>query len=139
MKKTLISSFVIINILISNTIYAAPLTPMPYGGVVVIDRNNNCTETDFAAIDNTDISRGDSLVAALNHVRTGNGNIDGDLGLSNQSIYISQGIFNIGTSTIDLTSSIFRIITEGGYRESNHNRRYIDEKSKKFKQYAWIW
>lgn len=113
MKKQILSIVLIFTISLSNITLAAPLTPMPYGGAVVIDRNNGCAETDFAADADTDLSRGNALINALNHVKTGNGNIDGDLGSSNQSVYVSTGTFNIGTTTINLSSTIFRIITEG--------------------------
>ena len=104
MYRIFISISCIISLCVQTTAYAFVPGSMPNGGVAVIN-SSDCTETDYPASSNTNIDRGNALMSAVNAIKTGG---DSGLGLSNQSVYLTPGIFDIGSNYIDLS--------EGGIR-----------------------
>ncbi len=120
MKRFLLIFYIIFILCFNTIIYAAPITPMPNGGVVIVNRVN-CAQTDFPAEENTNISRGQALMSALRSIQTS----DNPLVFSNRSIYLSPGLFDIGTSTIDLSSLINIFITEGDEENPTTTEEFV--------------
>ena len=88
---------------------SASQTPMPYGGVVVIN-NDTCTETDYPSLADTDTARGDQLLNAVSDIKNGG---EFNLGLSNQTIYLTAGTFDIGANKIDLAEGGIKGVLSG--------------------------
>ncbi len=99
MNRLFISPLLIFFLLLGNSVYA-----MPYGGVTVVD-TVDCTPTDYAAVLDTDVSRGEALMNAMTAIQNGG---EFGLGSSSQSIYLSAGTFDIGENNIDLSQGLIR-------------------------------
>lgn len=108
MKKILAIILGLLILLIKPNITYA-IDPMPYGGVVIVNSDDACSQTTYAAIEDTDTARGDALLLAMEAIRTGGESM---LGISNQSVYLTEGTFDIGENYIDLSEGAIPFILQ---------------------------
>ena len=101
MNKTSLFFLLFIALFSANISFASSLESMPYGGVSVV-HSLDCSKTDYPAVSDSDTERGNVLMSAVSDIQNG-----GDSsGLTDQSIYLTSGNFDIGENTIDLSKGL---------------------------------
>jgi hypothetical protein len=85
-----ILSVLLVLLFIPSVIFAA--VSLPNGGVVIT--HSNCTQTEYSAVTNSDISRGTTLKNAV------------AAAVSGDALYLTAGNFDVGTSSITLPTGV---------------------------------